>query len=216
MWKIFHIIRCLPKTLYFNFRVFKFKDAIKLKIIIHPHIKFGQLHKGCINPPNSRIQFGYKGSVHIPRNIYGMISFDKSAKIVFKGKATFGEACVIAVNHGYLEFGNNFVCNKNVNISCSNKIVFDDNVLVGWNVLIRDTDGHKLFKNGILCKNSKPVHIGEHVWLCAYTHILKGVTIRDGSIVAMDSIVTKPFTQSNLLIGGYPAKVIEENYAWEK
>lgn len=44
--------------------------------------------------------------------------------------------------------------------------------------------------------------------------ILKGVTIGEGAIVAPGSIVTKD-VKERTLVGGIPAKVIQENVVWE-
>ncbi len=45
--------------------------------------------------------------------------------------------------------------------------------------------------------------------------ILKGVTIEHDSIIATGSIVTKRFSDSFIIIGGIPAKVIKSSVLWE-
>ncbi len=53
--------------------------------------------------------------------------------------------------------------------------------------------------------------IGKDVWIGAYSRILTGITIGDGAIIAMGSVVTKdvePFT----IYGGVPAKKIKNRF----
>ena len=58
---------------------------------------------------------------------------------------------------------------------------------------------------------SKPVVIGDDVWLGARVTVLKGVSIGKGAIIAAGSVVTRdipPFSMA----GGVPAKVIKRLY----
>lgn len=53
--------------------------------------------------------------------------------------------------------------------------------------------------------------IGKDVWVGAYSRIKAGVSIGDGSIIAMGSVVTKdlePFS----IYGGVPAKKIKDRF----
>ena len=52
--------------------------------------------------------------------------------------------------------------------------------------------------------------IGENCWLGANSIILPGVTIGDNVIVAAGAVVTKSF-DSNITIGGCPAKIIKKS-----
>ena len=59
--------------------------------------------------------------------------------------------------------------------------------------------------------NLKPTIIGKDVWVGAYVKIIAGVSIGDGSIIAMGSVVTKdvaPFS----IYGGVPAVKIKERF----
>ena len=52
--------------------------------------------------------------------------------------------------------------------------------------------------------------------MAAFSHVLKNSVIPDGSVVAYHSLVTKQFKGDRLLLGGCPAKVIEEQIEWEQ
>lgn len=54
---------------------------------------------------------------------------------------------------------------------------------------------------------TKPVAIGDNVWICARAAILPGVTVGEGAVVGAGAVVTKdvePWT----IVGGNPAKII--------
>ena len=51
------------------------------------------------------------------------------------------------------------------------------------------------------------------VWLGEGCKVLKGVTLKDDTIVSTGSIVTKSF-EGNVLIGGVPAKILKEGVSW--
>ena len=61
---------------------------------------------------------------------------------------------------------------------------------------------------------TKPIKIGNHVWIGINATILKGVTIGDGAIIAAGAVVNKD-VEENSLVGGVPAKVIKKNIFWE-
>ena len=54
---------------------------------------------------------------------------------------------------------------------------------------------------------SKPIHIGNNVWLGASVTVIGGVTIGDGSVIAAGAVVTKDIP-AGVVAGGVPCKVI--------
>ena len=215
--KFVHAFLSIPKTIYFNFIVFGLK-GIKLPVFISFKTKIGEIHKGtilidCKYSP-FLITFGYGGSRGVISNRRSEIYLSKHSKIVFHGKAQFAEGCSIR-NAGYVEIGKRSSMNKNSFISCYNSIKIGDNVTAGWNVNIRDSDGHYMIKNGIKQKLDAPVCIGNHIWICSFSDILKGVKVSDDSVIAYRSLVISSFNEKNVLIGGTPAKIIQRNINWE-
>lgn len=57
--------------------------------------------------------------------------------------------------------------------------------------------------------NEKKIVIKDDVWIGANSIILKGVTISEGSIVAMGSLVTQD-VPPNCIVAGNPAKIIKK------
>lgn len=60
------------------------------------------------------------------------------------------------------------------------------------------------------------VNIGNHVWLCQNTSILKYVNIPSNTVVAYGSVVTKSLTDENVIIAGNPAKIVKKNVNWSR
>lgn len=136
----------------------------------------------------------------------------EDARLMVKGKFSFLYGSSIYVNQGaILELGSGY-CNINASISCFDHITIGSDVLISEQVLIRDSDDHQILnhKNNV----TKPIHIGNHVWIGMRAAILKGVTIGDGAIIAAGSVVTSD-VPANSLVGGVPARIIRENISWE-
>ena len=217
---IIEIILSLPKTIIFNFRYLKFKEAIKLPIYIDNNIRVLGAYRGSIelrdNHSMFSIKFGIGGSDSIISK-RGLLYLNKNGngKIVFKGTAKFSKGTIIYNNTGKIVFGNNFICNKNCSFSCDNVINFGNDVLLGWEIRIRDSDGHKIIYKEKREKYS-PINIGNHVWICSYSDILKNTCIKDNCVIGYRSLVVGLQSNHNELIAGSPAKIIKSNISWEK
>lgn len=104
--------------------------------------------------------------------------------------------------------------NQGTIIHCENSITIGRNVAISFNCYIADSDFHSIINNDGKCLNpSKPVIIGDRVWIGQGATILKGVTIGNGAIIAAGSVVTKD-VPSNTMVAGNPAVVKKENVKW--
>ncbi|MBV6510869.1 MAG: 2,3,4,5-tetrahydropyridine-2,6-dicarboxylate N-acetyltransferase [Ignavibacteriaceae bacterium] len=105
-----------------------------------------------------------------------------------------------------------------VAIVCMKSIKIGNNVKIGENTVIYDTDFHSL---NFLDRRSSTedrskirtasVDIGDDVFIGAHTTILKGVNIGERSIVAAGSVVTKNIPAGEIW-GGNPIKYIRNIY----
>ena len=114
--------------------------------------------------------------------------------------------------HG-AEFATSGGSNINFTLICGNKIEIGYDVKIGRNVTIRDNNGgHYLSVQGY--KESRPVKIGNHVWLCEGCTIMPGAKIGDGAVIGAGAVVyghIPPFS----LVSGNPAKVVQTNIYWK-
>lgn len=220
MNKYVEYIFSILKTVYFNFRVFNFKKAIKLPVFISYKMKILQINKNSIEIldkiKTGMIKIGF-GGTDVISSQKGKIKIEKDCKLYFEGKAYLAAGTIICCeNNSSIRFGRNFASNKNNFFYSRKEIVFGDDNLIGWNVIFRDNDGHKIFYKEIQKENEKKICIGNHVWIASYVDVLKGVTIPNDCIIATRSCVTKEFKKEKILIGGYPAKIITSEIEWEK
>ncbi|NUN07804.1 MAG: acyltransferase [Ignavibacteriaceae bacterium] len=116
-----------------------------------------------------------------------------------------------------LKIGHN-VGMSGVAIVCLKSIQIGDNVKIGGNTVIYDTDFHSL--NFLDRRSSSEdrskigtasVDIGDDVFIGAHTTILKGVSIGEKSIIAAGSVVTKNIPAGEIW-GGNPVKWIRSIY----
>lgn len=225
MSAISQIIMCalgVPKTIYFNFKCFPVRIAIKLPVFISHRVRF-KVYKNCINI-NADIKTGMiiigmeNGSFAMAKQKKSYIGFNSNCKgkITFNGKCRIANGVIINISNGNIIFGNNFTSNANLLVSCANKIQFGDNNIIGWNCSFLDNDGHKILKDNIQVNITKPIIIGDNVWFSANSSVLKGASIANNTVVAYNSCVLNKFKNGECIIGGYPAKIIKEKITWEK
>lgn len=217
---ILSLIISLPITIYVNFRCLPLKTALKLPIFVGYKTHIDKLSRnirfGCV-PTTFMVRIGWGGTEGREAGKKNYLLLNDGATIQFNGRCTMSSGVSLILDLGALEVGDNFFCNKNCTISCNDKITIGDNVLFGWNVEVLDSDNHKVIhKNQEKVCGCGPIRIGDHVWVAAFSHILKNSVIPDGSIVAYHSLVTKQFEGEKLLLGGCPVKVIEEEIEWER
>lgn len=204
------------KSLFFNLKQFGL-DGLKMPVLFSRKCRVkvkGRVWVGQFTPGFVTIGFG--GSEGIVENRYSYFSVAKTGTVIFNGKAGISAGSSIRVDGGALALGRNFSTNKNCFIACSEGVTIGNDVTLGWNVNIRDNDGHTIIDDMTGQRSeSREVTIGNHVWLCAYTDVLKGSRIPDETVVAYRSLVTKSFDKENTLIGGAPAKLLKEHIRWE-
>ena len=136
---------------------------------------------------------------------------DKWTTLVVNGKFHMNENSNIWITHsGKLILNGGFI-NENVTITCAKQIIIGKNAHIAREAVIRDYDGHYI--EDVAYRTSKPVIIGDNVWIGYRAMILKGVTIGDNSVVAANSVVTKD-VPANSIVAGNPAKVIKTGINW--
>lgn len=219
--KIKTLLGGIIPTLIFNFKAFGIINTLKMKfpVFVGGGVTIGKVSRDTISFGASvvtgMVHIGMGGVSDMPYN-HGYIRIDDGARVVFSGRTTIGKGCDLLVGkNSEVTFGQNFSAGNNFYISSNTGVIFGDDVLLGWNVSIRDSDGHKVIENGIEKLNQKKIVIGDHVWIGSDATIFKGVEIKKDSVVASHAIVTKIFKENGALIGGFPAAIIKKNINWK-
>lgn len=116
-----------------------------------------------------------------------------------RGGVSIGHSCLICSK---LLFPEGFL------LSIGDKTTISTNV----HFVLHDYSAHNVMesKSSLYGK----ISIGNNCFIGMDSIILYGVTLGDNTIVAAGSVVTKSFEQTNVVIGGNPAKVIStwDNY----
>jgi acetyltransferase-like isoleucine patch superfamily enzyme len=111
-----------------------------------------------------------------------------------------------------LKIGNNFAMTGG-SICAAEKITIGDNVVVGANCTIVDTDFHpvsaELRRSQPQVADTAPVCIGDDIFIGMNSLILKGVTVGSGSVIGAGSVVTHD-VPSHVVVGGNPARILKE------
>ena len=81
---------------------------------------------------------------------------------------------------------------------------------------MKTCDGHCVIVDGEEIKNSGPIQVGNHCWICSKSTILKNGFLGNDCILAYNSILNKKISdKGHLLYAGQPARVVKENVDWK-
>lgn len=136
---------------------------------------------------------------------------ESGGKLLVRERLRLGCQSTLQVNGGgHFEVGQ-MGTNLNCNIQCSNKIIIGEDVMLGRDVMIYDSDYHQTGVNG---KKSQ-VTIGDHVWIGSRAMLMKGSRIGEGAIVSANAWVTGR-VKEHTMVSGMPARRIMEHVDWKK
>jgi acetyltransferase-like isoleucine patch superfamily enzyme len=137
---------------------------------------------------------------------------------------------IICKENAVVNIGSYSTIQDRVSIQCLERIDIGHYVAIANGTVVVDNNNHSIdpvewikhriraapggmgyagLGNGWELSESKPIKIGNAVWIGANCTILKGVEIGEGAIVARSSVVTKDVPPYSI-VGGNPAKVIKQ------
>lgn len=130
---------------------------------------------------------------------------------------SLGDNVIIGDNNYFLcsnknsriSIGSDTSLNRNVEISCIDKIEIGSYCLISSDVSIFDSN-HSFLGNKLIAKQSsyaKPIKICDDVLIGTKAIILPGVYVGEGSVIGAGSVVTKDVKPYNI-VAGNPARVI--------
>ncbi len=121
-------------------------------------------------------------------------------------------------SNSYLEIGvNTYTNGSHIHLAEDNaKIIIGNNCAISWNTSFLATDYHTILNNkNEIINQTKPIIIGDNVWIGCNTTFTKGVNIASDNIIGTSSVVTKSFLENNCIIAGNPAKIVKQNIDWK-
>jgi acetyltransferase-like isoleucine patch superfamily enzyme len=108
--------------------------------------------------------------------------------------------------------GSKSFINSGVMVDACSAVSIGKNCLIGDCVVIQDSNYHEIDEGSGV--KTKPVSIGNNVWIGRNSIILPGVEIGDHSVIGAGSVVTRSVPPRSLAAGN-PARIIREVAAAE-
>ena len=196
--------------------MFPLSSAIRLPVYLFGRVTFRYLRKGSfvINSHLSpgMITIGREGCY--VANTKPHCQWTVKGTIFFSGPVRFGGGSYVTVSkNAILKIGSKGTyIGSNSNIICFDRIEIGDKVDLAWECQLMDTSVHyieSIESQGEVAPLTKPVVIGDRVWIGNRTTISKGAVIPSDNIVASNSLVNKDFSAIGPyhLLAGCPAVV---------
>lgn len=179
-----------------------------------------KLNNCKLNRCNIRV-FGTENLIMIDGELYktdirvngngNLVIIGKECKLAKTNIVVRGNNCKVLYGNGTTVGGSYVVCQGK-----DNYVSLGQGCMLSENIDIWSSDSHPIYdESNRIINYSKPIDIGNHVWLGKGVKILKGVTIGDNSIIGMDSLVTSDI-ESNSLNAGIPCHQIRKNINWDR
>lgn len=209
----------LLSTLKINFKMLPINQAIHFPIVVYSKTNFRSL-KGRIEIKGrldfDMISIGQQGYVATTKPVS---NWTIEGTIVFYGCIAFYQGTYLLVaKDAILTFGNeksseNFgkssiTIGSNTKIMCFESIIIGDFARITWDCQLIDTSFHYIENNsGEAQSLTKPIVIGDRVWIGNRSTISRGAVIPSNSIVCSNSMVNKDLSScgEHCMFAGSPA-----------
>lgn len=201
-----------PSVILKLFKLNTISDIVNNKAILPTPYCCVLIEKGAKVIKNGNLLLGWK---KFPKSkLETRLLVNDGGTLEILGHTTIGYGADIEIfSGGKLTFKGGGGTNINTTIICAEKIEIGKDVMIGRNVTIRDNNGNH-FINRAGYKNSRPVIIGDKVWLCEGCTIMPGVKIGDGAIVGAHAFVTQNVPE-HAVVSGNPAVIVDEDVLWK-
>lgn len=172
------------KFVAYNF--FNSKIKRNKKAYIFPYYgSFIKIQKSAVLHIGGNVHLGVP-NLHSKRHVTAFIIKEdatlSTGAFVHISRGTVIEASKKAViNLGFGSIGTDVLIKSKTCISIGNDF------LISRDVIIRDDDGHRILKEDYV--DSKPITIGDKVWICERCCIMKGANIGNNVVVGYDTLV---------------------------
>lgn len=204
------------KTIYINFRLLPFTQAIKLPILIYGKTKIFSLRGRCIIHAPIKfgmIQFG-------ARNKVISISCDKTyiridGNVHFYGKAYLQTGCEFNIIAGELHIGEKAKLAEQVQLVCCSFIKIGNNTRISTRTVLMDNNFHFILNRTkrIVRPCKGEIVIGNNCWIGRNSFVYKNTNIPDNVIVAANSVLKGDYSNISKysILSGNPAIEVAKN-----
>lgn len=137
--------------------------------------------------------------------------------IIFNGICNIGNNSYISIgNKSVVKFGDKFSASTTLRLTSYDKITFGDRTRLGWDVLVTDTDFHKLTKlSGGYSKGHAPISIGSNNWFGNGCKIMKRTQTPDYCVISAGTILSgKVEAPEFSVIGNKQEIVVKASGVW--
>ncbi len=190
-----------------------------MKRLILGIIKFPVRLRNFIHLKRKRVRTGKNLRIDGKAYFHGKGNFTIGDNVTIQSSPNVNPCAGGSAAHFTCEQGAELKIGNNVGVShcaitAANSVVIEDNVLIGSNCMISDTDFHSISyekrasKNDDMVKTAQ-ITIKHGAFIGARSIILKGVTIGEKSVIGAGSVVTKNVPDGEIW-GGNPAKFIRK------
>ena len=90
--------------------------------------------------------------------------------------------------------------------------------MLSTDILIRTGDKHSILDmhSGERLNPSRPITIGDRVWIGRDVQVLKGTVLLPESVVGACSVVSRAFGEGNCVVAGVPARIVKQGIRWDR
>lgn len=207
-------------TIWFNFRVLPFKQALKLPILMYGKWSFKTLQgkviidADCIS--HGMFAFGMDTAGYVSSSI-STLSFPKGSLFKISTGVRIGQGVsIFFYPNSILSMSINSSLGDNAKIICSKSIEIGAYSGITWECQVMSFNSHYIVDacTENIKQISNSIYIGDYCWICNRTTIMPGTRIPNRTIVASNSLLSKDYTsmyhEDGIMLGGCPAKFIKK------
>ena len=105
----------------------------------------------------------------------------------------------------------------NIELYEETSVLIGNDCMFSNEIEIRPSDAHSIVDlNCNRLNNGENIVVGNHVWICMRTMLLKGTKVSNNSIIGAGTICNSKFEQENVILAGNPARIVKEKVDWNR
>ena len=152
---------------------------------------------------------GSKAETHVRLNDGAIWNCKNGAGLFYNTVVEVKNKAVFDTGFFTANGGSVIIAHKSINLG--------EDVMIGRNVIIYDSDFHTLYDQaGEVCNPPQQVNIENHVWLTSNIIVQKGVTIGQDSLITAYTTVNKDVPAHSIYGGDSVGKTIKDHVEWSR